>query len=734
MALLAPSPFPAPALFPRPSPDPQTFGLDPFEARSPAGLYLPQETQIQTPFANAISSQMESSLNQALGASGPPTDDMTLDEAKAQTDRALARVANVNPELAQQLAFQRDQNPEQERGFWGSVLGAVAESPIGKALELVSRPFRIIPEIWTDSDESVWKNIGDALSGKSDATMGDVLDKYGIFQGDDFLSKAMHGIAGFALDVAVDPLTYLTLGLGAVGRVASTRFAAETGARAVMYREGTSILDRVVSDVGRKALNLADDATLEVARGKAFEHVWRGVTSKRESLARLGRASSLDDMSFVVHPDFAGGPLGVALREGEREVLLKATQVAQEAHKIVGKFGFNKLSPKLAEHLGLPLDDVTKILEGMKRAGKFATREDYMRAKFAGGLLGGWRWSVPGVRIVSPAIWGTAKVDFSIARRFMAGLSGQMRIMKAVQSGALAPEVGKKALEAATLGGWKKVVTDVPQVAQLFGGRGGRLGSAFANASWQIGGITRNLGPASLVRGGGLGDALASDARKMVRVQRSKLIAEATSMVSRETVDADLLPDVEKFGAHLNVVGDVVKRGDGVWTQPEVQRTIHQLDRAAVEKSGDPLLTIQALEVFPTAEAQRMGADAWYDRLEAEARLRFGADDGALEGALARIESRRQLARTVEQRLAEVPEAGLAARMYREVANKTREIYNEMGGHASNATIATEAQRVEMYTQKNSSWIRKFAGKSFSVVGSIFPRGYWESGRLQFSD
>lgn len=244
MILPAVQPFPAPTLFPVPNPDNQTFGMGIGDSISPLQAYMPPATQSQYGVASVAGDTYQSRMLQALGfEDGSGEQGMTLGNAQAQTDRALARIASVNPELAQQLSAQRG-DPSEDQGFWGGLLSSVASSPLGKALELITRPGRIIPEILTDTDESIWKNVGDALSGKSNASMSQFLDKYNILQGDDIFSKVAKGATSFFLDVAVDPLTYMTMGMGAVGRQMATRLGAKVTAKAVMYEQGTSLLDR----------------------------------------------------------------------------------------------------------------------------------------------------------------------------------------------------------------------------------------------------------------------------------------------------------------------------------------------------------------------------------------------------------------------------------------------------------------------------------------------------------
>jgi len=690
--LPVPAGLPTPQGMPLPAPDPNTFGLGPLDAQSSLSAFLPQQLQIQTPGIVAAGDDWLTRMTTALGGSGNADPAETLLGANQQTDRALARIAQVNPELAEQLSVQRGEEPDSP-GFFGRILQTVASSPLGKALEIITRPGRIIPEILTDGDESIWKNVGDALSGHSDATMGDWLEQMNIMQGDDLLSKIGRGVTSFGLDVAVDPLTYMTAGLGSVGRIGATRFGSMTAAKAVMYGEGLSTLDNIASTLGKKALNLADDAPWDQVRAKAFEHWWKTITDPR--MGRSGKWGALADDLSVVHQDFIGGPLGMALHGADKAVALHALKVADEAHKVIGKFGLNRLGPKMAEQFGIPIDEMTKILQAQKIVGKFGTRAEYMQGRYAASLLGGVRFSLPGIRIITPAIWGTAKMDMSIARRFMSGLSGQYRIMRAVERKTLDPFLARQALEAATTGGWNGLKQAVPQVAQHFGGPGGRLGTAFASASWQIGGITRNLGSFALVRGGGLGTALSADARKTVRSIKATLQREALELANDVDLDDPKpLEDLANSGLKLDAVGDVSKRGTGRMSVPETQRTLHQLDRLVREKyPDDPTIVIRALESFPDYRAQQMGAERWYSERTGIIQRNKLPDD-VIEQMLKTNEIRLSHAKQVELLMKESPEIGLAARIYRLAAKQTVKIHNEFGGHTANSTIRAGAEPV----------------------------------------
>lgn len=689
--------LPAPAGFPLPQPDPQTFGLTPYERRSPLGLFLPSETQTQAPVANDYMSRMAQTLFPTLSA-GAADGTLSLGDAQAQTDAALARIASVNPELAQQLSVQRGEEPD-DPGFFGRILQTVASSPIGKALELVSRPARIIPEILTDSDESVWKNIGDALSGHSDATMGDFLAKYNVFQGDDIFSKIARMGTSFFLDIAVDPTTYLTAGLGSVGRAAATRYGSKLAAKAVFWEKGMSVMDNLAAKVGNEALGVAANATTEELRAAAFEHFWKAVTDPRSSIARIAKIGSVAEDLSITHPDFIGGVIGMGLRDADSALALQAIKSADEAHKLIGKFGLNRIGEKMLGEIGVDKGVMQGLLGEAKKTGAFGwgagARDAYMAARYAGALEGGLRFSLPGIRIITPALWGTSKLDFSIARRFFSGLSGQMRLMHAAERGLLEPKTVLEALEVATEFGWRGVAEKFPAIAQHFGGLGGRLGSAFAKASWQLGGITRNVGSFALVRGGGLGTALSADARKSLRSMKKTLASEAMTLDGSTPESRRVLDELLEKHQAIDIVGDVIKRkgkgGSGVLSAPETQRTLHELHRAATAATGDDTLVIRALELLPTLQAQEIGAERWWNLVEANAQ-QLGLPEEELAARLKWIDTRRKAAIEVEKKMAESPEAQMATKIYRLASDQTAARYREMGGSVANATIRTEAE------------------------------------------
>lgn len=97
------------------------------------------------------------------------------------------------------------------------------------------------------------------LSGREKTTFGDVIGEDLGVKGDDFWSRAARGVGGFALDVGLDPTTYITLGAA--------------GGRAIGRATGTAALTRDAIQTGIKEVasetteRVADDAYREFIRG-----------------------------------------------------------------------------------------------------------------------------------------------------------------------------------------------------------------------------------------------------------------------------------------------------------------------------------------------------------------------------------------------------------------------------------------------------------------------------------
>lgn len=175
----------------------------------------------------------------------------------ALQQRAAARFAALGGKKA-------TQSPATSPGGWKGIVSAGLDNPIAKTL---MSPLMVL-DYGRSAAVSGVKELADALDGNVQ-TKGDFLDfmkqtKNHIGFGDieQFKSgnKWMDRFIGFAGDVALDPLTYLTLGTGATAnlgsRVGLAAEIAEKGAAKVAAKEITQqALDNIVSKAGKNGLS-----------------------------------------------------------------------------------------------------------------------------------------------------------------------------------------------------------------------------------------------------------------------------------------------------------------------------------------------------------------------------------------------------------------------------------------------------------------------------------------------
>jgi hypothetical protein len=142
--------------------------------------------QVQPSMAPLPNSQAMALLSQQTGGAVSSTNDprtWTPETAAAQTDRALARIGQVNPDLARTLAQQAGKTTTDQpdnRSFFQKVLGGVGEvlhvTHMDQVFEVMGRTAHIVPEVVHDwGKESVATNVWQALSGHSTTSWDDVL-------------------------------------------------------------------------------------------------------------------------------------------------------------------------------------------------------------------------------------------------------------------------------------------------------------------------------------------------------------------------------------------------------------------------------------------------------------------------------------------------------------------------------------------------------------------------------
>lgn len=717
--LPSPGSFPASAPFPAPSPSPY-LGLT--ASQQTLLTAVPSLNQPPTTIGNptALSLQVPTLLDMlghATGGAVSSTNDpsqWTPEMAAQQTDRALARIAAVNPELAKSMQEQRT-GQDTGGGFLDGLkkaLGFVTGLPvIHQALDLLSRPAHIIPELLADKEgQSVWGNVAQALAGHSTTTMADVARKYGV-------TGPAASILGFIGDVAVDPLTYLTMGLGGLGRAAVTETAGRVTFEASLRaagEEGVAVIDRA-AEIGKYAGTLAEK------RASALNDLWQGVMGKTSKFMEMqpgmdNAFTRLESGLMKVHPDAAGGVLSDALLGGDATIYNAAVDAADVGMKSFATSGWKNIGKGLSDGLGLPQEEMSAVISDMRKAGTFGDREAYNLAKQAAALKGGFRLRVgvpfSPIRWVSPSLTPAflGEMDFQAGRRFFAGLSGETRLRKMVENGVAGATVDD--LKTFWDGGNKALKLSNPAVYDKLSSGAAHLGGALYPASEQMGQITSHFtSSAKWLRGGGIGEHIAANFRRTVlgwgeSVEAGvKTITEAnagsllTDLRTRGVLAAPKAAEVapRDFDIALNKLLD-----SAVPPSAEVGRVQSVADRAARFEPMNALM-----EYFPTTEAQQLGVEPFHAQILQELHTRASAegwDTSTLNSAVADEEVAYNSALEAEKAIGSNPDTLLASRMVRHAMNQGRGIRERFAtpldlatGDLKTATFVNPAQLEEAY-------------------------------------
>jgi len=499
------------------------------DAVMPPG-FLPAPTKIVgTDFFAQQQVGSYNALNGVLGGaleSDPRS--WTPDEAAAQTDRALARIGQANPEMARALAAQRGQAAAQGENlpWWKDILHGVGEvmkvTHIDDVMEVLGRPLKAVEEVIHDwGKESVWTNMADGLSGHSDVSFSDILvDNFGMERG------KLTAVLGLVGDIALDPLTWATFGAGGIGRAAAgkaTSVAAIKSAAEKGSVEVSSMLADLTSVLGREA-TVDDLAHTLMSTGAVAK-----AASEKASSGLIGRLKTAMGM---VHEDAAPGLLDWTVRQADTEAYRQLTRIADDAYTLSTTAGWSRVSQKAidklsAEH-GYALDKgaVNELLKEQVSAGTgflFGPEGKalYRQGKEAAAALGGWRFrgslSLPGVggfRFAGARVpLLPARMDFSMGRRFFAGLSGQQRLLRMVADGsATVAHLERFWDRTPSVGGFSGLRKFDPEVADKLAKGSLHGGSIFYPMSEMVGGFTAKLsGHAAQLRGGGLGAKFAGE-------------------------------------------------------------------------------------------------------------------------------------------------------------------------------------------------------------------------------
>lgn len=496
----------------------------------PGLLGTPYRTQPYStgPVSASIGMTALSSLTNGALDSDPRT--WTPGEAAAQTDRALARIGSVNPELATSLAEAQGRGEmEDGGGFFSSLMGGIGDilhvTHLDDVFELMSRPAKILPEIIMDwGEESVWKNAGDALSGHSDVSWDDVLvDKLGMER--NWFTAAV----GFVGDVALDPLTYATIGLGGVARETAAMTVAKGAVGAELVKAG---------EVGGNALfELARPAAeaLAAKSGRAVEDVMAEMVLRtgggQAGEALIARSSGLltrvKKVTGFMHEDAVPGVINTIGDSVATRQLMELNAIADSAFTQSYRAGFGRLGAETAEQLGIDKAGTKSFLEGMVKRGTGIMpgaegKALYRAGKEAAAGLGGVRWhmNIPvlGVRVapknILPELVGQ-RLNFQVGRRFMAGISGEMKLERLLGKG----EATVDDLRTFWEKGYEGLAATNKELARkMSGSKLPGIGSVMVPRSQGVGRLTEHLSPhAAALRNGGLGGKFAADQARLAK-------------------------------------------------------------------------------------------------------------------------------------------------------------------------------------------------------------------------
>lgn len=637
--------------------------------------------------AESVSSYAQSPLGQMmhqrqlalLQAQGIPLDGdpnaWSPDEAAAQTDAAIAKIATVNPDLAEQLLANREGEGE-DKGFFdqlkelaGDIIAPVAAIG-GKALDLLSRPARIIPELLSDREDDPWyEDIGQALSGNSSASWSRVLDDWGVENG------LIRAVGGFALDVATDPLSYLTFGMAGVGRGVAARVASATVARSV----------------GREALEGAASKGLLNLGGRSLDDF---VTHMYDDLTRPGRnilgGTALD-------PDAAAAIAGRTLAGAEREAATQMLTAADRVHRMVTTVGLANMPKELALSAGRKLtkDEVYGILNAGMRGAASPTK------RALAGSMGGmrFRFAVPftDLRYMSPALPGTAKLNFQVARRFTTGMAGMTKLMHAIDTGAASWD--DFARWADVDGGYRALLREKPDMANVLRSRGGSFGSALYSVSDSLGSLTSHMSPhAQVLRGGGILGQMAADWNVVARGWEEDLLAQGWNHTDAEGVVTDRTALMDAYGKNIKA-----------------------------ERLSE---YTEYLELFPNRKAAA-DVDAFLAEAEEAGTLRLprGLEGSEREAAMARL---RERARELDTTISESEKDVLWK--LRELQDQMRDVADREGANILDTTLdldgaaslnAADASRWNQHSRPDTRDL-EFIVESGDGVGVDAARRNWQ--------
>lgn len=498
-AMPVPAVFPAAAAFPTIDPN---AGVSPFSDNNFLTTMPLTVATAARPEGSGLPGLLLPAAMEAAGAGLDPE----LGSSRAQIEQGLAKLATVNPQLAQTLS-EKYANPDTSGGGFMDFVGDLFAPMIsigGKVLDYIVRPAYIIPNIVHDiadgGDLNIGADIGGAFSGNVRHNWNDVFQELG-WDGEGF-GGFLRATVGFGLDVLTDPVTWL-FPLGA-GR--GLYEAAAKGGAAITGRVAAAQYPELIAKLG--TTNAADAA-------KAFESLVSPLAKAQLNVG--GRAAT------QLGPD-AAERLTARMAVGFEGAAKSAVGDLTELWTRLYTMGTSKtLGVALKEGVTLGNgrhfsgDLLNRVYKDVIEAGTGRTWNDplWYAARSASVLAGGWRlkFAVPftGFRYISPfTLPFTQKLTFDGLRRFTMGYSGMKRLI-ANAAGESDPAKAAEAWRAVNVwtaggrdGGYHAVKQQFPDLIDSIKGRVSNLGSAYWSMSEQVGGLTARFNSAAMASRAGL--------------------------------------------------------------------------------------------------------------------------------------------------------------------------------------------------------------------------------------
>lgn len=526
------TPFPTPQslLFPSPTAtnDPM-FGVNPYQSQN---MYIPGasglDMSVGLPDLQTRAAQQKQLMQMAQLSSlglAPPTDPHTWtpDEAAAQTDNAIAKIATVDPAAAERLAAQRTPGQDSGGGFWDSLKHLAGEILApglqlgGKILDIVARTASIVPNIAFDAvnggDFNFFGDVGGALSGSTRHNWNSVFQEMGWDGGG--IGGFLRATIGFAGDIATDPLTWvIPAGAGAKAADAAALTAREAATHATTITERAAIL------FGKDGTQLTEHLT------GIYDDLMHGARAKGYTAGGDGG-------------DIISGLIAQQVGEDSRTLVADMFNIADRTYRGVRARGFSTWARKgtiaMSDGSVLSGRDLVSVLEKGVRDGNFSGKligsasGDWKAARQLASSLGGVRLKVnlpfTNLRYISPAMPFSKLITektVGFATRAVAGQSGMNRMLAAIGKG----EGDWSDMTTWMEQGFNAAFDKNPDLVKNLRGRFKNLGSMYYAASEAMGGITGHLDSGARATRAGLAGYIAHSSAIEAQATFARIVRE----------------------------------------------------------------------------------------------------------------------------------------------------------------------------------------------------------------